>query len=277
MMQHASLAARASGCRCPHACSRRKKQKVGAGGNDIGWCMPRFTSCSRLLCTWARQRPRLHVLALLLLLLASAAPLQLQPITDGALTDLRSWAAPGCDEDGASSAAWATCDGADDRADDEGDEGLCEDLGMQHGAAHALPLHAQGRRVIVDSFMFNNEFDILLVRLRELAQVVDYFVLVEANVSHSGLPKPALFAQHAHLFIAFAPQIVQVQLDEADYAAATAASRAGSKVSWAWEEHSRAAVVRGLERVQQLMQRKLLSSDIVIVTDVDEVVALFVL
>ncbi len=144
-MQHASLAARASGCRCPHACSRRKKQKVGAGGKEIGWCMPRFTSCSRLLCTWARQRPRLHVLALLLLLLASAAPLQLQPITDGALADLRSWAAPGCDEDGASSAAWATCDGSDDRADDEGVECLCQDLGMQHGSAHAPPLHAHGR------------------------------------------------------------------------------------------------------------------------------------
>jgi hypothetical protein len=136
--------------------------------------------------------------------------------------------------------------------------------------ADAAPLHAHGRSVIVDSFMFNNEFDILLVRLRELAQVVDYFVLVEANVSHSGLPKQALFAQHAHLFSAFEPQLVRVQLDEVDYSAATAAPHR-SKVNWAWEEHSRAAIVRGLKRVEHLIQRKLASSDIVIVTDVDEV------
>jgi len=223
-----------------------------------------------LLCTRARKRPRLPILALCLLLLASASPLQVKPITDALLTDLRSWSAPGCDEGGANSAAWATCGGGDDHADESDVDYMCEELGMRPHATHASPLHAHGRSVIVDSFMFNNEFDILLVRLRELAQVVDYFVLVEANVSHSGLPKQALFAEHAHLFSAFAPQLVRVQLDEVDYRAATAAAPP-SKVNWAWEEHSRAAIARGLQLVEHLMQRKLASSDIVIVTDVDEV------
>jgi hypothetical protein len=227
-----------------------------------------FLRCDMFLCSWLRNRPGLPIVALVLLLLPYAAPLQVQPITDAPLTDARSWSAPGCDEGGASSAAWATCSGGDSHADESDVDYLCEELGMLPLAAHGPLPH--GPRVIVDSFMFSNEFDILLVRLRELAQVVDYFVLVEANISLSGLPKQALFAQNAHLFSEFAPQLVRVQLDEVDYIAATAAAHP-SKVNWAWEEHSRAAIVRGLKRVEHLIHRKLASSDIVIVSDVDEV------
>lgn len=48
--------------------------------------------------------------------------------------------------------------------------------------------------------MFCNELDLLLLRLEELAPVVDKFVLVEAARTHSGKPKDLIFAEHADAF-----------------------------------------------------------------------------
>jgi hypothetical protein len=47
--------------------------------------------------------------------------------------------------------------------------------------------------MIVDAFMFFNEFDILEGRFEYLYNHVDYFVLVEANITQSGDPKPMHF------------------------------------------------------------------------------------
>lgn len=43
---------------------------------------------------------------------------------------------------------------------------------------------------VIDSFMFFNEFDILKLRLSYLNDVVDHFIIVESNYTHSGKPKP---------------------------------------------------------------------------------------
>jgi len=43
---------------------------------------------------------------------------------------------------------------------------------------------------VIDSFMFFNEFDILKLRLKYLNDVVDYFIIVESNYTHSGKSKP---------------------------------------------------------------------------------------
>lgn len=45
-------------------------------------------------------------------------------------------------------------------------------------------------RKVIDSFMFFNEFDILKLRLKYLNDVVDYFIIVESNYTHSGKSKP---------------------------------------------------------------------------------------
>lgn len=47
--------------------------------------------------------------------------------------------------------------------------------------------------MIVDTFMFLNEFDILEGRLEYLYDHVDYFVIVEANITQSGDSKPMHF------------------------------------------------------------------------------------
>jgi beta-1,4-mannosyl-glycoprotein beta-1,4-N-acetylglucosaminyltransferase len=52
------------------------------------------------------------------------------------------------------------------------------------------------RRLTIDSFMFNDEFDVLEMRLMELYDVVDDFVLVEADVDHQDHPKPYRFSDY---------------------------------------------------------------------------------
>ena len=47
--------------------------------------------------------------------------------------------------------------------------------------------------IVVDSFMFFNEFDVLEGRLEYLYDHVDYFVLVESNITQSGHTKPFHF------------------------------------------------------------------------------------
>lgn len=50
--------------------------------------------------------------------------------------------------------------------------------------------------MIVDSFMFFNEFDMLEGRLEYLYDHVNYFVLVESNITQSGDEKPMLFMEN---------------------------------------------------------------------------------
>ena len=49
------------------------------------------------------------------------------------------------------------------------------------------------KRKIFDCFIFFNEFDLLEIRLTELYDHVDYFVMAEANTTHTGNPKPFYF------------------------------------------------------------------------------------
>ena len=62
---------------------------------------------------------------------------------------------------------------------------------------------------------FSYELDVLELRLHELNATVDLFVVVEAPVTHRGLRKPLIFAQHARRFAAFASKIKHVVVPHA--------------------------------------------------------------
>jgi beta-1,4-mannosyl-glycoprotein beta-1,4-N-acetylglucosaminyltransferase len=49
---------------------------------------------------------------------------------------------------------------------------------------------------LIDCFTFYNNFDVLKIRLEELAPYVDHFVLVECTHTFSGLPKPLYFKEN---------------------------------------------------------------------------------
>jgi len=62
--------------------------------------------------------------------------------------------------------------------------------------------------MIIDSFMFCDELDLLEIRLGQLDEVVDYFVFNELNRTHSGRPKPLHYQAHKSQFSKWHHKIV---------------------------------------------------------------------
>jgi len=56
--------------------------------------------------------------------------------------------------------------------------------------------------------MFFNEFELLKLKLEELYDIVDYFVLSESTKTHSGLDKPLYFKENSHLFSKYTDKII---------------------------------------------------------------------
>ena len=60
---------------------------------------------------------------------------------------------------------------------------------------------------IYDCFTFYNEFELLELRLKSLYDVVDYFVIAEADRTHANKPKPYYFWERQNEFKEFFPKI----------------------------------------------------------------------
>ena len=54
--------------------------------------------------------------------------------------------------------------------------------------------------MIIDCTMFNNEYDLLEIRMRELFDVVDHFVIVESDHDHRGNPKTEMLNNRIHQY-----------------------------------------------------------------------------
>ena len=106
---------------------------------------------------------------------------------------------------------------------------------------------------IYDCFMFNNELDVLEIRLRELDRVVDRFVLVEAAETHTGLAKALHFAENRERFRPWLDRILQITLKRLP----------AGEDAWVKENAQRNMLTRGLQ--------DLADDDLVIISDVDEI------
>lgn len=71
--------------------------------------------------------------------------------------------------------------------------------------------------MLIDSFLFNNEFEIAEARLKYLNDTVDYFVIAEASVSHSGKRKPLHWQERNFLAEDFSHKIIHIVLDQDDF------------------------------------------------------------
>lgn len=107
--------------------------------------------------------------------------------------------------------------------------------------------------MIYDCFTFFNELDLLEIRLNVLNDVVDKFVLVEATKAHSGKDKPLYFNENKARYKAFEHKIIHIIVD--DYPEATS--------PWAYENHQRNAILRGLAQAQP--------DDAILISDMDEI------
>ncbi|MDN3719828.1 hypothetical protein QW131_13210 [Roseibium salinum] len=65
---------------------------------------------------------------------------------------------------------------------------------------------------LYDCFVFHNEFDLLELRLREMGDHVDHFVLVEANQTQRGGAKPYYFDENRERFAPWADKIIDLQI-----------------------------------------------------------------
>ena len=109
--------------------------------------------------------------------------------------------------------------------------------------------------MVYDCFIFNDELELLEIRLNELSPVVDRFVLVEGDKTLSGRPKPLHFADHRQRFAEFSDRIVHLTI--------TGDAWPDGHDSWTREWHQRNQIQAALEgcRLQ----------DLIIISDADEI------
>jgi hypothetical protein len=67
---------------------------------------------------------------------------------------------------------------------------------------------------VFDCFLFFNEFDVLDIRLNELNDKVDKFILVESTKGFSNKDKPLYFLENKERYAKFLDKIVHVVVDE---------------------------------------------------------------
>lgn len=110
-----------------------------------------------------------------------------------------------------------------------------------------------GEKMIYDCFPFFNELDILEIRLNELNDVVDKFVLVEATKTHSGKDKPLFFEENKNRFSKFLDKIIHIVVDD----------DIELKSTWSLENYQRNCISRGLTNCKD--------DDIILISDCDEI------
>ena len=111
--------------------------------------------------------------------------------------------------------------------------------------------------MIVDTFMFYNELDILELRLMVLDEYVDKFVLVEAEVNHVGGPKELFFEKNRQRFTKWLDKIehVIVRADEAPT----------EESPWSREKYQRECISKGVDKLS------VPDDALIMISDVDEI------
>lgn len=87
-----------------------------------------------------------------------------------------------------------------------------------------------------DCFIFFNELDLLEIRLNTLNDVVDHFVIVEAERSHQNKPKLLYFQQNRERFKKFENKITHIVVPASEF----------TNDSWANERHQTETTFKGI-------------------------------
>ncbi len=106
---------------------------------------------------------------------------------------------------------------------------------------------------IFDCFTYFNETDVLRIRLEELGDVVDYFVVVESSQTFTGNSKPFYFDNIPNWINKWKEKIIRVKID----------FPSNVNTSWLREYHQRNSISLGLTAAEP--------EDIILISDVDEI------
>lgn len=111
---------------------------------------------------------------------------------------------------------------------------------------------------LYDGFAFFNELDLLDIRLKELYDVVDHFIIVEATRTFQKNPKPLYYLENKDRFKQYADKIIHVVVDK--YPNFFTKFRVPH--AWDYDNHQKEFILKGLVNAAP--------DDVVIVSDVDE-------
>ena len=107
--------------------------------------------------------------------------------------------------------------------------------------------------MVYDCFTFYNELDLLEIRLNVLSEVVDKFVLVEADRTQTNKEKPFYFEGNKERYKLFLDKIIHIKVTEYPEI----------KDEWTLENYQRNQISLGLANC--------IPEDIVLVSDIDEI------
>lgn len=120
--------------------------------------------------------------------------------------------------------------------------------------------------MLFDCFTFFNELDLLEFRLKLLSPYVDYFVIVESNLAHSGKPKPFYFKDREERFKPWSDKIIYSALNQSTNGLVFNQNEQEynkTNGSWKLENEQRNA----LHHVAEFMDE----ADIIVIGDLDEI------
>lgn len=111
---------------------------------------------------------------------------------------------------------------------------------------------------VIIGFTFYNELNMLEAHLTELYDYVDAFILVEANVTFTGKPKPFYFEKNKDRYTKFLDKIIHIKV--------TDMPNTGN--AWDNEAFQRNCIARGFDKIQNMSL-----SDVLVICDVDEIIS----
>jgi len=120
--------------------------------------------------------------------------------------------------------------------------------------------------MIYDCFTFRDELDILEIRLNVLNDVVDKFVICEADKTFTNQPKPYIFLQNIDRFSKWIDKISYLPItleDEGLDFSKNDSSYTPTSAAWQFEYQQRSALIYGLNEAQP--------NDLILMGDLDEI------
>jgi beta-1,4-mannosyl-glycoprotein beta-1,4-N-acetylglucosaminyltransferase len=108
--------------------------------------------------------------------------------------------------------------------------------------------------MVYDCFNFFNELDLLEIRLNELDDLVDKFVLVESTVTFTNKPKPLYFSENKSRYKKYLKKIIHVVVNDSPNVIGN---------PWIIEAHQFNAITRGLKNCTD--------NDVILLSNADEI------
>lgn len=111
---------------------------------------------------------------------------------------------------------------------------------------------------VIDTFIFNDELDLLECRLVELYDSVDFFIIVESEIDHHGNKKSLHYQENKNRYSSFSDKIININ-------AIDMPTFKENNNPWSREWAQRENIAAGLNKIDYC------DDDIVLQSDVDEI------